>query len=67
MRRPPPQAYVEVKNYLRAETTYKVETDLPYVTGDSGITIPASGSAKYEIAVAPQVRGNGQDKGRLSA
>lgn len=46
---------IRVTNPLDEETTFRVESDLPYVGGAADITLPPLGTADYTIGLNPQV------------
>lgn len=50
------QERLSITNWLNAETTFTVESDLPYVGGAAEITLPAHGTGDYEFYIHAAVR-----------
>lgn len=48
---------INVPNITFDEVTYVVETDLPFVAGDSKITVPKMEVGKYVLNINPQISG----------
>lgn len=48
---------INVPNITFDEVTYTVETDLPFVAGDSRVTVPKMEVGKYVLNINPQISG----------
>lgn len=45
-----------MKNPFKQDMTFTVESDVPYVGGETEITIPANGVGSYKLVATPQVK-----------